>query len=381
VASTRPDHVRSGVSRSALVVGGTGPTGPIVVQGLLERGYETTIFHGGQHEVALPGEVRHLHGDPHFPETICTALGTAEFDVVVLQYGRLVHLANHLRGRAGHVVAIGGAMSPLAGPKDPRWGALGRPAVVREEERHLVSSATDGKLGFRIAEAASAFLAAGEAGDFAATYIAYSSLFGPRQPGSSEWAIVRRLIDARRQIVVPDGGLRLDSRAYVGNVAHAPLLAIDNPQRSAGRSYVVSDRDVYTARQRIEFICHYLGREIELVDMPYEIATPAHAFYRIGAEHRVTRGDDIREQLGYRDHFKPAEALGETVDWLLAASAAETAEIEIQLGDKFDYPFEDELIAWWTSVRATAPRQSGERYGYSHVYRHPTRPDDSWRRA
>ena len=31
----------------ALVVGGTGPTGPIIVQGLLDRGYEVTIYHRG----------------------------------------------------------------------------------------------------------------------------------------------------------------------------------------------------------------------------------------------------------------------------------------------------------------------------------------------
>ena len=28
----------------ALVVGGTGPTGPFIVNGLVERGYEVTIF-------------------------------------------------------------------------------------------------------------------------------------------------------------------------------------------------------------------------------------------------------------------------------------------------------------------------------------------------
>ena len=35
----------------ALVVGGTGPTGPFIVNGLIERGYEVTIFHRGTHEI------------------------------------------------------------------------------------------------------------------------------------------------------------------------------------------------------------------------------------------------------------------------------------------------------------------------------------------
>jgi NAD(P)-dependent dehydrogenase (short-subunit alcohol dehydrogenase family) len=35
----------------ALVIGGTGPTGPYVVEGLDHRGFDVTILHGGQHEV------------------------------------------------------------------------------------------------------------------------------------------------------------------------------------------------------------------------------------------------------------------------------------------------------------------------------------------
>ena len=44
---------------STLVIGGTGPTGPFVVNGLLERGHDVTICHTGNHEVAeIPRTVR-----------------------------------------------------------------------------------------------------------------------------------------------------------------------------------------------------------------------------------------------------------------------------------------------------------------------------------
>jgi hypothetical protein len=191
---------RSG--EKALVVGGTGPSGPDVVRGLVERGFATTVFHGGVHEVPLPGGVRHIHGDPHFRETIAEALGDLEFDVLIAQYGRLRHLSGHLCGRAGHVVAIGGAMSPLAAPSDRRWGPLGRPAIVREQDRHMLTDTADGTLGFRIAQAAAGFLEAGAHGGFRATYIAYPTLYGPRPPGSPEWSIVRRLRDRQRSLQV-----------------------------------------------------------------------------------------------------------------------------------------------------------------------------------
>ena len=45
----------------ALVIGGTGPSGPYIVNGLLDRGYEVTILHGGQHEVEFAQPVEHIH--------------------------------------------------------------------------------------------------------------------------------------------------------------------------------------------------------------------------------------------------------------------------------------------------------------------------------
>jgi hypothetical protein len=74
-------------ARSALIIGGTGPTGPGVVHGLLDRGFDVAILHGGQHEVALPPQVRHIHADPHWPETLGAALGAARFDLVVPSTG------------------------------------------------------------------------------------------------------------------------------------------------------------------------------------------------------------------------------------------------------------------------------------------------------
>ena len=55
--------------KTALVVGGTGPTGPFIVNGLIDRGYEVTILHSGFHEVEFKQEIEHIHNDPHFRET------------------------------------------------------------------------------------------------------------------------------------------------------------------------------------------------------------------------------------------------------------------------------------------------------------------------
>src|SRR3989304_6331601 len=92
----------------ALVIGGTGPTGPYVVAGLLERGYQVAVLHRGTHEVDLPSEVEHIHGDPHFTETLEQALGRRTFDLVVAMYGRLRITAPAMRQRGGRVISGGG---------------------------------------------------------------------------------------------------------------------------------------------------------------------------------------------------------------------------------------------------------------------------------
>ena len=49
----------------ALVIGGTGPTGHFIVNGLRERGYRVAILHRGRHELPeIPDDVEHIHTDP-----------------------------------------------------------------------------------------------------------------------------------------------------------------------------------------------------------------------------------------------------------------------------------------------------------------------------
>jgi hypothetical protein len=59
--------------KAALIVEGTGPTGPRLIQGLIERGFDVSILPTGRHEVPLPDQVEHIHVDPHFIEPLTAA--------------------------------------------------------------------------------------------------------------------------------------------------------------------------------------------------------------------------------------------------------------------------------------------------------------------
>jgi nucleoside-diphosphate-sugar epimerase len=365
------------MARSALVIGGTGPTGPGVVGGLLARGLDVAILHGGHHEVDLPREVRHLHADPHWPETLRDALGNASFDLVVAQYGRLAVTAEVFAGRADRLIAVGGAHGSLAHEDDHRWGPLGRPAIVGEGEEHLERDGTRGTLAVKMAAAEKALFDGHRVGAFEATLLAYPVVYGPRQVAPHEWCIVRRLLDGRRRIVVADGGIRLESRLYTEHAVHAVLLAVDRPEASAGRKFVVTDDQVFTMRQRITFVANHLGVDVELVDMPYAVATPCHPYWRHGPDHRLRSNAQFRQHLGYVDTTTAWQALRTTVDWLVSHPPVQGGPEEARLGDPFDYAHEDRLMQQWEDLTKRLPA-GGRPYRPTHPYRHPRRPDEPW---
>ena len=92
------------MTRRALVIGGTGPSGPHVVNGLVARGFETAILHSGNHErPEIPEVVEHIHTDAYDPDKVRAALGDRTFDVCIATYGRL-RAAEITAGRVGQFI-------------------------------------------------------------------------------------------------------------------------------------------------------------------------------------------------------------------------------------------------------------------------------------
>src|SRR4029079_11319020 len=102
------------------------------------------------------------------------------------------------------------------------------------------------------------------------------TVYGPRQLAPREWSVVRRILDGRRTVPVIDGGLTLESRAYVENAAHAVLLAVDQPVISAGQTYHVADLVTPTDAERAVAIAAAMGAEIELVNYPRDAGLPGY---------------------------------------------------------------------------------------------------------
>ena len=347
------------MSPRALLIGGTGPTGPVIAHGLEARGFDVTIMHSGRHEVAEVEHLRHLHGDAFDQEGLRAALGDETFDLAIAAYGRLRSIADVLDGRVGRLLSIGG-VPVYRGFFDPAVHSPPGLPVPTREDAELATEADDGK-SYRIGRTEQLLFERHPT----ATHFRYPYVYGPRQLAPREWCVVRRILDDRRVLVLPDDGLSLVPYGYVDNLAHALLLAVDQPDASQGEIFNCGDDEKLTIRQVVEIITDELDHEWELVDLPARFAVCARPMlqgYR--STHRVIDTSKLRTRLGYRDVVPAREAVRRATRWLVANPPAPGGYEETALQDPFDYAAEDRLVGWWRS--ATASFESLE-LGYAEV--------------
>jgi len=336
---------------TALVVGGTGPTGPHIVNGLLERGYQVAILHTGAHESdEIPASVEHIHTNPFDVAETAAALGDREFDLGVVMYGRLRELAELLQGRVDRFVSVGGVPAYTGwGDADALWPA-GMRVPTREWSRLVINEGPDFAVNRKVANIALTEVAVFDLHP-TASHLRYPWIYGPGQVASLEWSIVRRVLDGRKSLIIPDGGMTLQSRAYAINAAHLLLTIVDSPEVASGEIYNASDEWTPTLLQWVEIIASALDHEFEIVSVPWEYATLAQRLTVRGTpHHRVTSCEKAMFDLGYRDLVDPIEGLSVTAKHLVDHPLEAGGSAERSLSDLFNYEGEDLLTSAWKSA-------------------------------
>jgi nucleoside-diphosphate-sugar epimerase len=326
-----------------LVIGGTGPSGPLIVNGLVAQGHSVTILHTGRHEVdTLPPQsvVPHIHADPFDEASFRGGLGTRTFDVVFSMYGRLRMITEVLIGRTPRLFSIGGI------PVYPGFGNAGDcfPAGMPIPS-HEHDAGADEKVSEKIRRIWQSEQMVFERHPDA-THFRYPYIYGPNQVIPREWPIVRRALDRRPHLILAEGGLTLFSHAFVENAAHAVLLAVAQIDRSAGKAYNVTDDYQFTLAQVAEVVMDEVGHRMELISLPDAVARPARGMVQNNtAHHRVVDAGLIRADLGYHDLVDPLEGLRRTIRWQVEHLAADSSEVDRVLEDPYDYGAEDRLVA------------------------------------
>ncbi|MGH7839785.1 MAG: NAD-dependent epimerase/dehydratase family protein, partial [Candidatus Binataceae bacterium] len=346
---------------------------PFLAHGLIQRGYQVTIFHRGTHEIPeIPPEVEHLHGDPHFRETIAEVIGKRTYDVVVATYGRIRFVAEAFAGKTACFIAIGGVPS-YRGYFEPSANFPSGLLVGTPEDAPLVANEQEHRFSWLIKSTEDAVLGVHPNG----VVYRYPYVYGPYQLIPREWSIIRRILDQRRVMLLPDGGLSLMTHGYAENLAHAVLLAVDNPKAAAGQIYNCGDEQQLSLRQVVEVIGRELGHELEVVNVPDSFGTMAGTISMGGsARHNVMDLFKIKTQLGYRDRISAVAAIAKTSRWYVANPPPRGGEIEQRLQDPFDYAAEDRIIAILREAGQQAAAVTTRKIEPTpHPYPHPKAPN------
>ncbi|MBT4487255.1 MAG: NAD-dependent epimerase/dehydratase family protein [Rhodospirillaceae bacterium] len=358
----------------ALVIGGTGPTGPYLVNGLIAQGYDVSIMHRGTHDSdEIPASVERIIGDPHFRETIREALDGRSFDLIIATYGRIRYIAELAGDYADRLITVGGAPC-FRGVLQPEALTPAGLQVPLPEDAPKVESEEEFRFGYLVRLAEEAVMAGHAEGRYSATHFRYPVVYGPRQLTPTIWTIMRRFMDKRPYMVLPDGGLTLTTRGYSENVAHAVLLAARQPEAAAGQIYDCGDEHQLTMAQWIEVVGHAMDGEIEIISVPDQYAYPARGLmmFHGPSNHQLFDLYKVKSELGYRDIVPPLEAMARTVHWYRDNPPVVTDQFAADLAES--YGLEDAIAAVYRDACEKLSAIAYEKPDFHHPYPHPKKP-------
>ncbi|MEM5516465.1 NAD-dependent epimerase/dehydratase family protein [Henriciella sp. AS95] len=369
-----------------LLVGGGGPTGPIIVNSLIAEGHEVSVMNTGRHPVEYDAPVERIIADPNFLEPVQDVVSGRYFDTVIASYGRLRFVAQALTGHVEHFIGVTSTFYP-------NWidpPATMRPSSESGVERDWTATYLDeggamppetpldpvGKFGQRVVETDTALQWAHRHGDFIGTVLRYPKIYGPRQPGATEWSIIRRLLEGRERIIVPEGGFLLQSILYAENAARIVLAAVADPDASGGQIFNCADPEPITLRKWIRLIAETMGKTVDMVSAPAAIARPAWPYARwpLTIGHHILDTSNLN-RLNYTP-VTATTALRRTVEWYLEDPKERGTAVESQLRDTFSYDLEDRILAQLDKAKSEIEAMDFPEFDMSHYYAHPKSADD-----
>ena len=317
-----------------LIIGGTGPTGVFMVEDLLSKGHDVTIYHTGVHEVEFSAPVAHIHGDPRSIECLKKDMEGKRFDAAINTAGRIKLAVEVLKGQVERLISIGGMgvyRGLIAGP--PSGTALPIPIP---EDAPLHTDPTVNKFYHNVYLGERTVMEGHENGYFRATVLRYPAIYGPRAVPPVEWYWVKRILDGRKQLILPGGGMTLVQRGYAQNLAHAVILSLEN-DRASGQIYNAGDERSLTIKAIIDIIADALGHQWEQINVPIDSAPQANPYGIFS--HSLLDLSKIKSELGYRDIVGVGEATRKTALWL-----KDNPPPDQELAQAFDYAEEDRII-------------------------------------
>lgn len=298
-----------------LLIGGTGFTGPPLVQELLERNHEVTILHRGQTSDPRTSGAKEVIADRREEGALDRYVASCAPEVVVDMIPFTAEDAESTLRACGEIVPRIVALSSIdvylaygrihrtePGPVQPT--PLTEGSALRETDQP--EGPTRDKVGMEKAY---------QVGERPATILRLPAIYGERDHHRRFRSYLKRMDDGREAILLAESmaGWRF-SRGYVENVAHAIALAIESPS-VAGETFNVGEPMALTELEFVRAIGRAADWSGEIKVIP-DAELPEHLQFSVDfGQDWVVDTSKLRERLGYSEPVETTEAFQRTVAW------------------------------------------------------------------
>ncbi len=339
----------------ALLIGGTGFIGSFLTPELQRVGAEVAVLTRGRSANAASDNLTRINGDRRQLRDCQAALRTFAPDVVIdliLSSGTQAReVMNVLRGIAGRVVALSSmdvyrACGVLHGLEE---GPL-EPVPLTEQSALRTKLATYPPAQIAMVQEVYGWVDEEYdkipvereilgVGELPATILRLPMIYGPGDPLHRFFALVRRMDDRRRAILMSRAQAAWRSpRGFVGNVAAAIALAAMSGN-AAGRVYNVAEQPSYSELEWATRVAAAAGWKGAFVVLPPDEMPPHLRMPGNFEQHWSVDTSRIRSELGYREPVDLDDAIAQTIAW-------ERANPPSRPLAAIDYAAEDAAIAW-----------------------------------
>jgi nucleoside-diphosphate-sugar epimerase len=288
-----------------LVVGGTGLISTSIVQQLLDRGDDVTVFNRGVSEKRFKGTVQELHGDrwqyPAFEAEMAKHTWDAVIDMVAFHPDNAHSVLRAFQGRAKHIVVCstvcvyGGPMTRLPATDDEPHRPVGDYGRNKSEiERVLLES--NGKNGTYTTALRPSFTT-GEGTTCSGLFFDDST------------------VDRLRKglpVLVMDGGEAAWAIAHVSDVARGFVNALGNP-KAFGQAYHLTSDEHTDWKGVFKAMAEAAGGRFEMASVPTDFLYAAAPHRAVGVKYIYQYGSIFDNSKAARDlGFKTTVPLVET---------------------------------------------------------------------
>ncbi|MEN8041414.1 MAG: NAD-dependent epimerase/dehydratase family protein [Actinomycetota bacterium] len=301
---------------TVLVTGATSLFGRTIVDQLVERGEEVSVF---QRQPSGLDVTEHL-GDVADTEACVRAMRGVE---AVIHVAGLASVTGEWeRFEATNVVGTRNVVAAAREAGVSRFVEISSPSVAHAGQSLVGASAgpadPEGARGHYARSKAMAELIALEANspDMAVVVLRPHLIWGP---GDAQ--LIGRIVDRAREgrLAIVGTGAALIDTTYIDNAAEATVAALDRAPQLAGRVFVVTNGQPRTVKELINRIVMAAGLEPPSLKVPYQAARAGgHMVERIW-ERRSTQSEPpltgfLAEQLGTAHWFDQRETR-EALEW------------------------------------------------------------------